>query len=191
MSPLVSAAPPYHTPALNALIDQSRAGDRRAQQRLYQQYRQAMLRVAARITGDPADAEDVLQESFVRAFRGLAGFRGQSTFGAWLKRIVVHTALNHRRRRRLELVPLSTAHLEMPEDQQAASVWAGPSQPLRHALAQLPEGYRQVLQLYVFEGYDHEEIAHILQISEATSKSQFCRAKKKLRELVSSPFPNA
>ncbi|MEO0582105.1 MAG: RNA polymerase sigma factor [Bacteroidota bacterium] len=165
------------------LLIQCQAGDPRAQQVLYSQYLRAMHRVAVRITGDEMEAEDVLQEAFLRAFRNLKNFKGESTFGAWLKRIVINTSINHLKRRRAEWVPLDAERLEVPDEQPAPA----PSvnvQRIQDAISQLPEGYKTVFKLYHFEGYDHQEIGSILNISEATSKSQFSRAKKKLREIL-------
>ncbi|MFK7922805.1 MAG: RNA polymerase sigma factor [Bacteroidia bacterium] len=166
------------------LVERCKQGDRKAQYELYKRYSKAMLNVAMRITNNYMEAEDVLQEAFVRAFRNLASFKGDATFGAWLKRIVINTAINHLKKRKAEFVGIDDERLEVPEETYEAPTPAWNIEQVRKAISQLPEGYRVVLSLYLIDGYDHKEIGHILGISEATSKSQFSRAKKKLRNIL-------
>ena len=175
-----------HDPHIH-LVERCKAGDRLAQSELHRRYRSAMLRVAWRITRDEAEAEDVVQEAFLKAFRGLAHFQGDSTFGAWLKRITVNTSINAIKKRRLELVPLED---QDPADEPplSASDQQIPWRSVSQAIDRLPNGYREVLTLYLLEGFDHQEISRILSISEATSKSQYCRARKKLRSLLTPSF---
>lgn len=166
------------------LIERCKAGDAKAQQTLYNRYNRAMFRIALRITHDQMEAEDVLQESFVRAFRSLKSFKGDATFGAWLKRIVINTSINHIKKRKAEFVELEADRFEVAEPEAPAPQPAWSMTQLQNAIGQLPDGYRTVFNLYQIEGYDHKEIGHILNISEATSKSQFSRAKRKLREML-------
>ena len=171
------------------LVERCRLNDRQAQAEIYRRYAKAMFNAALRITGDYAEAEDVLQESFLSAFRELSSYKGDSSFGAWLKRIVVNKSINCLRQRRLALVPLGEQHYEepaeaagpSPDDEAAAGYRAD---VLRRCIQELPDGYRVVLSLYLLEGYDHLEIAGILGISESTSKSQYSRARVRLRELA-------
>jgi RNA polymerase sigma-70 factor (ECF subfamily) len=143
-----------------------------------------MFNVAMRITNDYAEAEDVLQESFLNAFQNIHTFRGDSTFGSWLKTIVVNKAIGLVKKRKLSLIAIDDREYaetvetvdEADMQYQVASV--------RKAIQKLPDGYRVVLSLYLLEGYDHGEIAEILQITEATSKSQYSRARKKLLDLI-------
>lgn len=166
------------------LVEKCQQGDRKAQYELYKLYSKAMFNVSLRIVNEYADAEDVLQESFLSAFRNVASFKGTSTFGAWLKRIVVNHSISLIQRRRVALVPLEehdwaepTEGLEEVEvDYQVGAI--------RQAIQRLPDGYRIVLSLYLLEGYDHQEIAEILNITESTSKSQYSRARKKLLEIL-------
>ena len=171
------------------LVERCRLNDRQAQAEIYRRYSKAMFNAALRITGDYAEAEDVLQESFLSAFRELSSYKGDSAFGAWLKRIIVNKSINCLRQRRLALVPLGEQHHEEPADT------AGPSHEdeadnhyradvLRRCIQDLPDGYRVVLSLYLLEGHDHLEIAGILGITESTSKSQYSRARVRLRELA-------
>ena len=145
-----------------------------------------MLNVAFRIVGNIAEAEDVLQEAFLDAFNKLKDFRHDTTFGLWLKQIVVNRSINLLRKRKMEFIDLEGEQLENIPDEgynddeelqyQAAVV--------KDAIKELPEGYRLVISLYLLEGYDHEEIGQILKISENTSRTQFLRAKRKLVEIL-------
>lgn len=144
-----------------------------------------MYNTCLRITGNEMDAEDVLQESFVSAFKNLQSFKGTASFGSWLKRIVINNAINMVKKRRLDF--------ESVEGKEDESAFAEPNQEaditydvalVKEGISRLPEGYRLVLSLYLIEGYDHKEIGQILGITESTSKSQFNRSKKKLREIL-------
>lgn len=166
------------------LIEQCRQGDREAFYRLYKLYSKSMYNVGYRIVNNTGEAEDVLQEAFISAFRNLHYYRGDATFGSWLKRIVVNKAINAMKKRRMEQLPDSedfdVAEVEMQEERD----FPFSVESVRMAIAALPDGYRAVLSLYLLEGYDHSEIAEILGISESTSKSQFNRSKKKLRTIL-------
>jgi RNA polymerase sigma factor (sigma-70 family) len=174
-------------PTLNIheeLINQCRSGSEEAHFKLYKLYAKAMYNVGYRITGNEADAEDVLQEAFINAFKSMDSYRGDATFGSWLKRIVVNKAINVLKKRKAELVSQEDdfdAMAEEPEPEYKAELSV---ERVRHCIDLLPDGYRSVLSLYLLEGYDHEEIAGIMGITESTSKSQLNRAKNKLRELL-------
>ena len=172
------------------LVERCRLGESRAQYELYKHYAKSMLNVCVRVLNHVGEAEDVLQEAFLDAFSHLHTFRGQSTFGAWLKQIVVNKAINQLRQRRLQLVNIEDQHFgnddfdvadSEPFDEEAVGL---DIDRVRRAMSQLPEGYRVVLALYLFEGYDHEEIGEILKISESTSRTQYMRGKKKLLEML-------
>lgn len=168
------------------LVVECKQGSKKACYELYKLYAKAMLNVSFRIVGNIAEAEDVLQEAFLDAFNKVKDFRQDTTFGLWLKQIVVNRSINVLRKRKLELVELdgeqfeNIADDEFEDDEdtqyQAAQV--------KEAIKQLPDGYRLVLSLYLLEGYDHEEISQILNISENTSRTQFLRAKRKLLEIL-------
>ena len=170
------------------LVERCRLGDRRAQAEIYKRYAKAMFNASVRITGDYAEAEDVLQESFLSAFRELHSYKGDSSFGSWLKRIVINKSINCLRNRRLQLVPLADQHdaptATEPEGEYDAQELSWRADVVRRCVQELPDGYRVVLSLYLLEGYDHAEIAGILNITESTSKSQYSRARKKLLELA-------
>jgi RNA polymerase sigma-70 factor (ECF subfamily) len=142
-----------------------------------------MYNVALRILNDVAEAEDVLQEAFLDAFTRIVDFRQETTFGLWLKQIVINRAINNLRKRKVEFVSLDGVEVA-DENETSVAETALKVEYIKHAMDKLPDGYRVVLSLYLFEGYDHEEIAHILKISENTSRSQYMRAKRKLNILL-------
>jgi len=165
------------------LVNGCRKGDRKAQFDIYKLYERAMYSAALRIVNDEAEAEDVLQEAFLDAFTRIGDFRGDTTFGLWLKKITINKSINCLRKRKAEFVSMDG--IDLPEEMEA--VQEDPDwkvEEIKLAVAKLPDGYRVVLTLYLFEGYDHEEIAHILKISEVTSRSQLMRGKQKLKQLL-------
>jgi RNA polymerase sigma factor (sigma-70 family) len=165
------------------LVNQCRQGSRTAQFELYKLYVKAMYNVALRIVNQAAEAEDVLQESFLDAFTRIENFRGETTFGLWLKQIVINKSINQLRKRRVEFVNIDEVDVAEEEKEDTAHQDMRVNE-IKEAVAELPDGYRVVLTLYLFEGYDHEEISHILKISENTSRTQYMRAKKKLHGLL-------
>lgn len=166
-----------------ALVDECRQGSRKAQFEIYKLYANAMYNVALRIVNDDAEAEDVLQEAFLDAFNRIKDFRQETTFGLWLKQIVINRSINYLRKRKAEFVSIDEVEIadtpNYDESETHLKVEA-----IKVAMAELPDGYRVVLTLYLFEGYDHEEIAHILKITENTSRTQYMRAKRKLNSLL-------
>ncbi len=172
-------------PKQRLLVEACKRGERTAQYQLYHQYHKAMYNTCLRMLKIEADAEDAMQNAFIDVFTKLESFRYESTIGAWIKRIVVNTCINHLKKRKLLL---SEWDERIPEPETTApdlDVQDYQVGKIRSAIQELPDGYRTVFSLYLFEGYDHAEIGEILNISEATSKSQFSRAKQKVRELLS------
>lgn len=167
------------------LVDNCRLGKRTAQYELYRRYNRAMFGTCLRMCGRREDAEDLLQNSFADVFGKLSYFRGESTIGAWIKRIVINNCLNHLKSKRLFYTELEDHHDFVEVDEQEDE-----SDPpfsverIKSAVDNLPDGYRTVLNLYLFEGFDHAEIGEVLGISEQTSKSQYSRARKRLREML-------
>lgn len=170
------------------LIEQCKLGNRKAQYALYQQYVDAMFNVSQRIVNSREDAEDVLQESFLSAFKNINNFRFESTFGAWLKRIVINTSINFLRKRKLNLIEIEEEKINKmalkTDETNIFQELTGKVDDVKNAIKQLPNGARTVLNLYLIEGYDHLEISEIMNISESTSKSQYRRAKQKLRTIL-------
>ena len=161
------------------LIQACMREDRLAQKALYDRYKKAMYTVSYRMMGDFDAADDVLQEAFIKIFRALPKFRKESTLGAWIKTIVVRTALSKLR---------TLKRTETLEDHHTAGMitWEQPLdvEYLEKAIQALPEGYRAVFVLIEVEGYPHKEVAEMLGISVGTSKSQLFYAKKKLRAML-------
>lgn len=146
-----------------------------------------MYNVGYRITGNQDEAEDVLQESFISAFNNLDKYRGDASFGAWLKRIVVNKAINAINKKKHDPLP-EDDRFDVAEEEAPMEYGDGLTvERVKRAISQLPDGYRAVLSLYLLEGYDHQEIAEIMGISESTSKSQLNRAKNKLRQHLPKP----
>ncbi|MEM9992283.1 MAG: sigma-70 family RNA polymerase sigma factor, partial [Bacteroidota bacterium] len=160
-------------------------GNRQAQFELYRLYSRAMYNVCLRMLKNETDAEDILQNAFVDVFTKLHTFRYQSAVGAWIKRIVVNNCINFLKKRRIYFDELDERHGNILSEERVENISDLNISSIKQAVKALPDGYRIVLSLYMFEGYDHGEIADILDISEATSKSQYSRAKKKLRMLLS------
>ena len=170
------------------LIERCKKGDRSAQYKIYNMYSKAMFNTCYRITNSIKDSEDILQEAFVSAFTNIHQYRGDASFGSWLKRIVVNHAINYAKKNKTNYLPIDnidTNNLmpteESKEDKDQIILSAS---RIRECLKELPEGYRTVFSLYLIEGYSHKEIATILNISESTSKSQYNRAKNRIRELL-------
>jgi len=159
-------------------------GSRAAQFELYKLYAKAMYNVALRILNYEEEAEDVLQEAFLDAFTRIVDFRQETTFGLWLKQIVINKSINYLRKRKMEFVSTDEVSEVPDEDSFDDSEVRLQADEIRTAIIELPDGYRVVLSLYLLEGYDHEEIAHILKISENTSRTQYMRAKKKLKSIL-------
>jgi RNA polymerase sigma-70 factor (ECF subfamily) len=130
------------------------------------------------------EAEDMLQEAFAEAFYRLDTFRYESSFGAWLKRITINKCINALKKRKADLVPVEK-YADLPaSDDKDEDVPGLSVEKVQHAMEKLPEGYRVIFSLYLLEGYDHAEISQIMEISEATSKSQYSRAKQRMKEII-------
>ncbi len=166
------------------IIELSKAGNSKAQYQLYQLYAKAMYNICYRMMNNREEAEDMLQESFTEAFMNLNSFRFESAFGAWLKRITINKCINALKKRKADLIPVENLP-EFPVSKDTDEDVPGLStEQVQKAMENLPEGYRVVFSLYLLEGYDHGEIAQILGISEATSKSQYSRAKQKIKDIL-------
>ena len=178
----------HHDLSQQALVEGCLAGNRDMQYALYQKYARAMYNLCLRLTGHAHDAEDALQQAFVEVFTKLDSFRGESTLGAWIKRVVINTTINTLNKRRLPTDAWDELQHDRTDDAalDPDSHTSYQIDAIKHAIDALPDGYRVVLTLYLLEGYDHEEIGQILNISEQTSKSQYSRAKARLRATIDS-----
>ena len=167
------------------IIEQCINNDRKAQLQLYNNYCDGMFIVAMRFVKDTMEAEDIVQEAFIKAFAKLHQFKGEVTFGAWLKRIVINKCIDALKSRKQELTELDEVHLKVVDDS-IESEWlvedAITLDEVKIAINSLPDKYKYVLMLYLIEGYDHQEISQILNISEVASRTQLSRGRSKLKD---------
>ena len=173
-------------PHRDELVERCLKGDTLGYKELYQRYSKAMFNTCLRILNNAAEAEDVLQESFIEAFKNLQGFEHRTSFGGWLKQICINRSINQLRKRKIDLVDIEKINgYDKAEDQPADETEiALKVESVKKAIMKLPDGYRTVLNLYLLEGYDHEEISGILNVAESTTRTQYMRAKQKLLQLL-------
>jgi len=157
-------------------------GDKKAQFEIYRLYYKSMYNSSFRVVGVPEEAEDVMQEAFLTAFRNLKTYSGDVSFGAWLKKIVINRSLDTLRKRKVLFEEL---HAELPvaiePEPEVESITV---EEVKSAINSLSDGYRTILSLILLEGYDHEEVSEILGIKNVTSRTQFSRARQRLREIL-------
>jgi RNA polymerase sigma factor (sigma-70 family) len=165
------------------IVNRCKSGNRQAFNELYDLYAKAMFSISMRILNDRNEAEDVLQEGFLQAFKNIKDFDERVSFGSWLKRIIINRSIDVIRKQKHIFQPIEDAdHLESdepPEENITYNV-----NLVKDSIQELPNGFRIVLSLYLLENFTHKEIALQLNISEGTSKSQYNRAKKKLINLI-------
>ena len=166
------------------LIDECRNGSSKAQFEIYKLYYKAMYNTSLRFVKDPMEAEDVMQEAFLAAFRNIDSFRGEVSFGSWLKRIVVNRSLDVLKKKSLDLEPLEEGRTIIDNDDDCDYEANYKVEQVKKAIALLPDSYRVLLTLHLFEGYDHEEIAQIMEMSNAAVRTGYSRARKRLQELL-------
>lgn len=166
------------------LVAQCKKGDVRAFRELYNAYSEAMYNICLRMTGNAADAEDTLQEAFIQVFRNIDRLENAGSVTAWIKRIVVNHCLSHLRRKKVYFEEVD--NIEVAEEKagldEDSFTWTVSA--IKDAIQGLPHGYRTVLNLSIFEEYSHKEIAAMLDISESTVKTQYMRAKDKVRQII-------
>lgn len=168
------------------LIDDCRKGKTKAQFELYKLYYKAMYNTSLRLVNDSDEAEDIMQEAFLSAFKNINNYKEEVSFGAWLKKIVVNRSLDSLKKRRIQQDPIDERtmtvadEVEVNRQEDVAQELA----EVKQAIARLPENYRTLITLHLIEGYDHEEISEILNISNAASRTGYSRARKKLQELL-------
>lgn len=158
-------------------------GNAQAQMKVYKKYARAMYQISRNIIKDDLRAEEAMQDAFLMAFEKLDEFKGEATFGAWLKRIVVHRALDYLKVDTMYAQTESIEHLEM-EDSFPEIDLTEKINLVKKAMEDLPENYRIILSLFYLEGYDHQEISEILNLSHAHSRTMLNRAKNKLIGLL-------
>ena len=164
------------------IIDQCREGSQKAQFQLYKLYYNPMFSVCMRLLNNETDAEDAMQEAFLSAFKKIDTYKGEVSFGAWLKKIVINRSLDYLKKRKVKFEEINEKSNQFIDHQMETKEVN--MKVIKDAIQKLPDGYRVVLSLYLIEGYDHEEISEIIGISNSNSRTQFLRAKNKLREIL-------
>ncbi|MEO6069922.1 MAG: RNA polymerase sigma factor [Chitinophagaceae bacterium] len=167
----------------NDLIEGCKKEDRTMQYQLYQRFSSKMFGVCLRYASNHEEAEDILQEGFIKVFRKLDSFRGDGSFEGWIRRIFVNTSIEHFRRKNY-LQPISEREENTIEGKQITVLDQLAEKDIIGLVQQLSPGYRTVFNMYVIEGFTHKEIGELLGINEGTSKSQLSRAKIILQDLV-------
>jgi len=167
------------------IVEKCKKNNRKAQLQLYNQYCDGMYVVAMRFVKDSMEAEDIVQESFIKAFSKLYQYKAEVTFGAWLKRIVINKSIDLLKSKKQHLQDLDEVHLKVV-DTDYESEWLVEDtitiDEVKEAINNLADKYKYVVMLYLIEGYDHQEISQILNISEVASRTQLLRGKAKLKE---------
>lgn len=158
--------------------------DPMAQKELYQRYSHKMLSVCYRFAHNREDAEDMLQEGFIKVFSQIHTFRFQGAFEGWIRRIMVHTCINHLKRNKKFNESVDIIHASGVQTREESVPSIVQAKQVIECIRMLPIGYRTVLNLYALEGYSHKEIAAVLDIEESTSRSQYTRARQMLEEIL-------
>lgn len=168
------------------IIEKCKQHNRKAQLQLYNQYCDGMFMVANRFVKNSMEAEDIVQEAFIKAFSKLHQYSGEVTFGAWLKRIVINKSIDVLKSKKEQLLDLDEVHLKVVDA--TNDYWLVDDlitlDEVKEAIEKLPDKYKYVVMLYLIEGYDHQEISQILNITEVASRTHLSRGKTKLQELL-------
>ncbi|MBP6812537.1 MAG: sigma-70 family RNA polymerase sigma factor [Saprospiraceae bacterium] len=159
-------------------------GDRLAQKYFFECFKGKMFALCLRYANSREDAEDVLQEGFVKVFRDLNQYTGAGNFEGWVRKVFVNTALQHLQKQKKNLITMELDGQDFPDEPETYLSDEPPAKNMIRILQQLPTGYRTIFNLHILEGYSHPEIAEILDISVGTSKSQLLRAKVHFRKLL-------
>jgi len=167
---------------IELLLARCRKKENSAFKELYGQYAKAMFNISLRIVNNKDEAEDILQESFVKAFNDMSRFNSAPEFSAWIKRVVVNHSLDVVRKQKNNFISIDDTDVAAPEEAQEEISYD--IKTVSECLRELPDGYRAILTLFLFENYSHKEIGATLNISEGTSKSQYNRARLKLAALI-------
>ncbi len=171
---------------IEEIVKGCKAKDEKAFEKLYKHYYRVLFGIALRYSKSNEEAEDVLQESFIKLFNSMDSYSGKGSFEGWIKRIVQNTAINNYRSSiKYDLhIDISNVEHELTDENFTTVFDAFEVKELVILLNQLPDGYRMVINLYYIDGYTHKEIATLLNIGEGTSKSQLFKAKAYLKQLM-------
>ena len=174
----------------NELLSACIKGERIAQRQLYNNYAAKLMAVSLRYSKTRAEAEDILQESFIKVFKNLGKLRDRSNIGAWMKRIIINTAINHHRGK-LYLFPMVDVNKINKSYGESVALSEYRMDELLEMIRELPSGCQLIFNLFAIEGFSHKEIAEKLNISEGTSKSQYSRAKMLLQKKITDDSKNS
>ncbi len=166
------------------LIAECKLNNQKAQLQVYDMYCRAMYNTAYNFVKNEAVAEDMAQEGFIKAFQKIETFNEEVSFGAWLKKIVINLCLDWLKKRKLNVVSIDNSNIQVADEDDWEVDDSITMECINESIRKLPDKYKVVLKLYLLEGYDHQEIAQILNISEVASRSQLFRGKNKLKELL-------
>ena len=166
------------------VVERCKSNDRKAQLKLYQQYCEGMFCVAMRFLKNEDDAEDVLQESFIKAFEKIHQFQGEVSFGAWIKRIVINKCIDFLKTRKEKTVRLDESYMHITEDEDWMVEEAISLETIKGEIEKLPEKYRYVVMMFLMEGYDHAEISQVLGLTESNCRTRLLRGKGLLKEAL-------
>ncbi len=166
------------------LIENCKRNDSKAQMKLYDLYCKAMFNTAYNFVKDDMAAQDMMQEAFIKAFAKISTYNSEASFGSWLKRIVINQCLDFIKKKNLETVEIKEDVISIEDDNDWNIDQETSIQAIYSCIELLPQKCKNVVKLYLLEGYDHQEVAQILEISEVSSRSQLSRGKNKLRELL-------
>jgi len=165
-----------------SLIEKLKKNDRKAQEAFYRFFAPKMFGVCLRFSADSDDAEDIMQDGFIRVFRYIKDYRGDGSFDGWVRRTIVNTAINHYKRRIKRSFTKRIEHAGLAAGFNANIIEQMTANEILDVIRELPDGYRTVFNLNIIEGYTHREIGEMLGISENTSKSQLSRARGALQK---------
>ena len=172
-----------HKYTIDTLVNKCKAGERKAQELLYKQFAAKMLGVCMRYATDRMEAEDMLQNGFIRVFQKMQDYRGEGSFEGWVRRIMVHSSIEYYRKHHKMMQAVDMDEVDEPSVDPVAMANLD-AKDLIALIQQLAPGYRMVFNLYAIEGFSHKEIGEIMSISEGASKSQLSRARAILKEQV-------
>lgn len=165
------------------LIKRCIKNDRKAQLTIYNKYAKSMYSIALHMIHQQEQAEDLMQDAFLSMFDNLKDFKGEVSLGAWLKKIVINKCLDYLKKRKIDFEHVDFNQVSIPEQYNEIDIKnLGSIEEIKKEIRLLSDGYKTIMNLYLYEGYDHEEIAQILGISASTSRSQYTRAKKTVRD---------
>lgn len=166
------------------IVEECKANNRKAQLKLYKQYCDGMFCVAMRFLKNSDDAEDVIQESFIKAFQKIHQFKGDVTFGAWLKRIVINKSIDFLKSKRQKMIELDESFMSIATDDDWTVDVGINLDEIKLAIESLPEKYKYVVMMFLMEGFDHNEIAQVLDLTPSNCRTRLLRGKGLLKELL-------